>query len=702
MTTPKKYSLFIMLLLAPLAAVAQWAEPAKFTVTHKAVGDKEIVITFKGTIEQGWHVYSTDVGEGGPTPATFNIDEAKGLRPIGKLRALTKAKRSYDEIFGRELSFHEGSCIFEQHMAVTAPEYSLKGYLEYGACNDHSCTPPTAVEVVFKGALQPKGEEAPSPPKEEEAPQPPKGEETLNSQFSNNYDSILWASRVDKIKALNSAADNELPSTVNGQWAGAGWLWLFLMGFVGGLIAVLTPCVWPIIPMTVSFFLKRNSKNEKLEDGDYRLDKPSPEPKSHFSIFSFQFSKNKGIRDALLYGLSIIVIYMLLAVVVTLLMGADALNSLSTNAVANIFFFVMLVAFGLSFMGFFELQLPSSWSNKADSKADSTTGVLSIFIMAFTLALVSFSCTGPIVGFMLVEVATMGNLMGPLVCMLGFAVALALPFTLFAMFPAMLKKAPKSGRWMNTLKVVLGFVEVAFAFKFLSVADMAYGWHLLSRDVFIVIWIVLAVMLALWLLGVVRLPIDGGAKPRRTPVRICLAMVCLAFAAYMVPGVLGKPLKAISAFAPPMSTQHLRYYGEVVEAQFTDYDEGMAYARKHNKNVLLDFTGYGCVNCREMEMNVWNDPEVAKLLREDLVLISLFVDDKTALPQRIEVDDNGRTTTLRTVGSKWSYLQRRRFGANVQPFYVLVSPNGEPLKAPYSYDTDVEKFIRFLNVAEND
>ena len=702
MTTPKKYSLFIMLLLAPLAAVAQWAEPAKFTVTHKAVGDKEIVITFKGTIEQGWHVYSTDVGEGGPTPATFNIDEAKGLRPIGKLRALTKAKRSYDEIFGRELSFHEGSCIFEQHMAVTAPEYSLKGYLEYGACNDHSCTPPTAVEVAFKGALQPKGEEAPSPPKGEEAPQPPKGEETLNSQFSNNYDSILWASRVDKIKALNRAADNELPSTVNGQWAGAGWLWLFLMGFVGGLIAVLTPCVWPIIPMTVSFFLKRNSKNEKLEASGYRLDKPSPETNSQFSIVNSQFSKNKGIRDALLYGLSIIVIYMLLAVVVTLLMGADALNSLSTNAVANIFFFVMLVAFGLSFMGFFELQLPSSWSNKADSKADSTTGVLSIFIMAFTLALVSFSCTGPIVGFMLVEVATMGNLMGPLMCMLGFAVALALPFTLFAMFPAMLKKAPKSGRWMNTLKVVLGFVEVAFAFKFLSVADMAYGWHLLSRDVFIVIWIMLAVVLALWLLGVVRLPIDGGAKSRRTPVRICLAMVCLAFAAYMVPGVLGKPLKAISAFAPPMSTQHLRYYGEVVEAQFTDYDEGMAYARKHNKNVLLDFTGYGCVNCREMEMNVWNDPEVAKLLREDLVLISLFVDDKTALPQRIEVDDNGRTTTLRTVGSKWSYLQRRRFGANVQPFYVLVSPNGEPLKAPYSYDTDVEKFIRFLNVAEND
>ena len=696
----------LLFLMTACCAMAQWAEPVKFSVSHKVVGDKEIVITFKGKIDEGWHVYSTDVGDAGPTPASFHIDEAKGLKPLGKLRAKGKAVRQYEKMFDAELSFFETSCTFEQRLAITEPAYSLKGYLEYGACSDRNCLPPTAVEVCFDNREQLKenreqgGNENDNENEnqnenqnengEQETEQPPltspQGENSNLKPLSLS-DSALWSSRVAEIKALSESDGSAgAPFPSGGDGGRLGLWWLFLMGFVGGLIAVLTPCVWPIIPMTVSFFLKRSEV--RLKNGNVEKLKKT--------------SKNKGLRDAIIYGISIIVIYMALGAVVTLIFGANAANALSTNAVVNIFFALLLIVFGLSFMGFFELQLPSSWSNKADRKAENTTGLLSIFIMAFTLALVSFSCTGPIIGFMLVEVSTTNNLLGPLVCMLGFAIALALPFTLFAMFPTWIKKAPKSGQWMNTLKVVLGFVEVAFALKFVSVADMAYGWHLLSRDVFIGIWIVLAVLLALWLLGVLRLPIDGGAKPRRTPVRICLAVICLAFAAYMVPGVLGKPLKAISAFAPPMSTQHLRYYGEVVEAQFTDYDEGMAYARKHNKNVLLDFTGFGCVNCREMEMNVWNDTEVAKRLREDLVLISLYVDDKTALPQHMEVDENGRTTTLRTVGSKWSYLQRHRFGANVQPFYVLCSPQGEPLKAPYSYDTDVEKFLRFLNVAEND
>ena len=670
----KRYITTILtLLLMGSFALAQWADPATFTVSHKVVDDKEIVVTFKGKIETGWHVYSTDVGNAGPTAATFNIDNAKGLKPIGKLRAVGQPIRKYDNLFDAELSYFENSCTFVQRLAITEPEYSLKGYLEYGACNDRNCMPPTSVEVEFEGSKvesQESSAESQESSVESQESRVESQETSVDSLRLEEQasDSALWSSRVEEIKAMSEEAGdspNLKPQTSNLK---SLW-WLLLMGFVGGLIAVLTPCVWPIIPMTVSFFLKRSE------------------------------NKKRGIRDALIYGVSIIVIYMALGAVASLLFGANAANALSTNAVVNIFFALLLIVFGLSFMGFFELQLPSSWSNKADRKAETTTGLISIFIMAFTLALVSFSCTGPIIGFMLVEVSTTNNLLGPLVCMFGFALALALPFTLFAMFPAILKKAPKSGSWMNTLKVVLGFVEIAFALKFVSVADMAYGWHLLSRELFLIIWIILAVLLGLYLLGILKLPIDEGAKPKRNVFKTVLAIVCFAFAAYMVPGVLGKPLKAVSAFAPPMQTQHIRLYGEVVEAQFTNYEEGMARAKAEGKPVLLDFTGYGCVNCREMEMNVWNDPDVAKRLMEDFVLISLFVDDKTPLPKRIKVDEYGHTTTLRTVGDKWSYLQRKRFGANVQPFYVLCSSDGEPLAPPYSYDTDVEKFLKFLDSA---
>lgn len=472
--------------------------------------------------------------------------------------------------------------------------------------------------------------------------------------------SDLWGDATAELKALGNDTEE------NSAASGLGWL--FLIGFAGGLLALLTPCVWPIIPMTVSFFLKRSEK------------------KSH------------GIRDAIIYGLSIIVIYVSLGIAITLIFGASALNALSTNAVVNIFFFLLLVVFGLSFMGLFEITLPSSWSNKADQKAESTTGLLSIFIMAFTLALVSFSCTGPIIGFMLVEVATMGNILGPFIGMLGFAVALALPFTIFAMFPALLKKVPKSGSWMNTVKVILGFVEMAFALKFLSVADLAYGWHILDREVFIIIWVLLAILLGLYLLGWLKLPIDGKKKPKRNLVKTVIGIISFAFAAYMIPGIFGMPLPAISAFAPPMYTQHIRWFDNSVEAHFRNYEEGMAYAKENNKTVLIDFTGFGCVNCREMEQKVWNDPKVADMLQNDVVLISLYVDDKTALPQHIKVEENGKTTTLRTIGDKWSYLQRKRFGANAQPFYVLCDADGHPLKPAYTFDTDAEKFIEFLTI----
>lgn len=679
----KLYSVFLLLAIA-CAAIAQWENPVSFSVSQKTVGDKEIVITFSGKIDDGWHVYSTDVGEGGPTPATFNLDEAKGLRPIGKMRAKGKAMKMYDEVFGMELSFFENSCVFEQRLLITAPDYSAKGYLEYGACNDRNCTPPTAVDFEIKGTLAAAENDSKvnanataDSAQAEEVVKTPIISKSSDEQAAAN--DRLWESRVDKIKSLQAATDTN-SSAANGQSSETSLFWLFLMGMLGGLIALLTPCVWPIIPMTVSFFLKRASE------------------------------RSKGIRDAVLYGLSIIVIYMLLAVVVTLIFGTNAANALSTNAVVNIFFFLMLVVFGLSLLGCFELELPSSWSNKADRKAEATTGLLSIFIMAFTLALVSFSCTGPIVGLMLVEIATMQSVAGPLICMFGFALALALPFTLFALFPSMLKKMPKSGSWMQTIKVILGFVEIAFSLKFFSVADMAYGWHILSRELFLIIWIILALALGIWLLWKPKWQRSKGAANKFNPLRYIrggiypvLAALCFWFAAYMVPGVLGKPLGLVSAFAPPMSMQHIRLYGENVEAKFTDYEQGMAYAKEHGKRVLIDFTGFGCVNCREMEMNVWNDSEVAAYLRDSVVLISLFVDDKTKLPHPVQVTGLGnkpgaaeRTITLRTVGDKWSYLQAYRFGANVQPFYVLTSPDGEPIAAPYSYDTSVEKFLNFL------
>ncbi len=474
--------------------------------------------------------------------------------------------------------------------------------------------------------------------------------------------SNLWSDMTKELKALG----NDSGSSEEGK---SGLWWLFLLGLGGGLIALFTPCVWPIIPMTVSMFIKRSEK------------------KSH------------GIRDAIIYGLSIIVIYVSLGLLITILFGASALNALSTNAIVNIFFFLLLVVFGISFLGFFEITLPSSWSNKTNQKAGSTTGMLSIFIMAFTLALVSFSCTGPIIGFMLVEVATAGNILGPFIGMLGFSIALALPFTIFAMFPTLLKKAPRSGNWMNTLKVVLGFVELAFALKFLSVADLAYGWHIMDREVFLVLWIILALLLGLYLLGVIKMPIDGGVKAKRTATKIVLGIASLLFAIYMVPGILGKPLPAISAFAPPMYTQHIKLFNESVEAKFRDYEKGMAYAKEHNMPALIDFTGFGCVNCREMEQKVWNDPRVADIINNKVVLISLYVDDKTALPKHIEIEENGKTTTLRTIGDKWSYLQRVRFGANAQPFYVLCSPDGRPLAPAYGFDTDPDDFVEFLNKA---
>ncbi len=674
---------------------AQFHDPVSFSVSQKELSGSEFEIVFTGKAEAGWHVYSTDIPEGGPTPATINFDERKGAEPAGKLTARGKVHKAYDNLFGMEVGYMEDEVVFVQKMRITEAAYSVKGYLNYGACNDENCIPPTNVEFAFSGSGKPAAEDtgAESRKQKGETAETPAAEEEgeTGAPVTGGIDTVVtslvvtdsvpaavaggnaavaaggyWTPVVDELAAFGEYASNA---------ADRAWWEVFLLGFLGGLVALLTPCVWPIIPMTVSFFLKRS--------GD----------------------KRKGIRDAATYGVSIVVIYVLLGLVITGIFGASALNALSTNAVFNIFFCLMLLVFAASFFGAFEITLPSSWSNAVDSKAESTTGLLSIFLMAFTLALVSFSCTGPIIGFLLVEVSTSGSILAPTVGMSGFAIALALPFTLFAMFPAWLKTMPKSGNWMNCVKVTLGFLELAFALKFLSVADLAYGWHILDREAFLSLWIVVFALLGAYLVGWLRFPHDEDEYDesgnvvvvRRTSVtRFFMALASFAFAVYMVPGLWGAPLKAISAFSPPMNTQDFNLYENEVRAQFTDYDAGMEYARGQGKPVMIDFTGYGCVNCRKMELAVWADQRVADILRDDYVLISLYVDEKTRLPEPAKVTENGQERALRTVGDKWSYLQRSKFGANAQPFYVLLDNEGKPLNKPYSYDEDIDKYIDFL------
>ena len=664
-------SLLTLFICVSAVALAQFHNPVNIKASQKRVSDDVLEIVFQGTVDAGWHVYGPDIADGGPTRAELTLETQKGVKPDGKLRATGKVQKAMDEMFGMEVSFMEGTASFVQRFTITEPEYEVAGYLTYGACNDENCIPPTDVEFSFKGEGKKKAAE-PEPKAEEAKPIEPVpaaldtiAEAPVSAASPADEGSSLWLPVVDELKAFEAGTQ----TTSRNLWS------VFLLGILGGLIALLTPCVWPIIPMTVSFFLKRT------ED------------------------KRKGIRDAITYGISIVVIYVLLGLLVTLIFGASALNALSTNAVFNIFFCLMLLVFGASFLGGFEITLPSSWTNAVDKKSSNTTGLLSIFLMAFTLSLVSFSCTGPIIGFLLVEVGTSGSLLAPTIGMLGFALALALPFTLFAMFPAWLKQMPKSGNWMNCIKVCLGLLEIAFALKFFSVADLAYGWHLMDREVFLSLWIVIFALMGAYLIGWIRFPHDEDEydemgeviqRPRTSVTRFFLALAAFAFALYMVPGLWGAPCKAVSAFAPPMSTQDFRLGDASVEARFNDYDEGMAYAKAHGMPVMIDFTGYGCVNCRKMEAAVWTDPQVAGLMTEKYVLITLYVDEKTPLPEKLTVQENGQSVTLRTVGDRWSYLQRSKFGANAQPFYVLLDNDGHPLTGSYSYNEDIPAYLGFL------
>ena len=676
----KKTLSVLVLLVASVCAMAQMADPVHFTSKLVMLGGDEAQIEFSAKIDNGWHVYSTGLGNDGPISATFNASKMDGVKTVGGLTHKGKEISQFDNMFGMKLRYFEGSVTFIQKIKFTKPQYSINCYLEYGACNDETCMPPTSVDFIKSGNAPAVAKDAAADKADNAADNAAAAnaaatasEEgaTAEEGATVSGDSVaasmnvaapdsattasLWQPVISDLKAYEAApTDSSL-------------LYIFFAGLIGGFLALLTPCVWPIIPMTVSFFLKRNKE------------------------------RSKAIREAVTYGISIVVIYVVLGLVVTLLFGASALNALSTNAVFNIFFCLLLVVFAASFFGAFEITLPSSWSNKIDAKSENTSGMLSIFLMAFTLTLVSFSCTGPIIGFLLVAVSTQGSILAPTIGMLGFAIALAIPFTLFAMFPSLLKSAPKSGGWMNVVKVVLGFIELAFALKFLSVADLAYGWHILDRETFLALWIVIFGLLGVYLLGWLKFPHDDEGNRTNVP-QFFLAMISLAFAIYMIPGLWGAPLKAISAFAPPMNTQDFNLYKASVEAKYHDYEAGMAAAKAEGKPVIIDFTGFGCVNCRKMEAAVWTDPKVADMLNGKYVLISLYVDDKTPLAEPMTVTENGQQRTLRTVGDKWSYLQRVKFGANTQPFYVLIDNDGKPLAGSRSYDEDINAYIDYLQM----
>lgn len=658
----KKILFPLLLCMLAVAVRAQIQEPVKFKSELKTLADNEAEVVFIATIDKGWHVYSTDLGDGGPISATFNVEKITGAEVVGKLKPVGKEISSFDKLFEMQVRYFEHTAQFVQKLKLTGDAYQVEGYLEYGACNDENCLPPTQVPFKFSGKAEGVAKAVAAETKTDE---PETASDTTADAVVGSAEAPtgivvaekadLWKPVINELKSLGETTSQEDMS----------WIYIFITGFVGGLLALFTPCVWPIIPMTVSFFLKRSK------------------------------DKKKGIRDAWTYGASIVVIYVTLGLAITLIFGASALNALSTNAVFNILFCLMLVVFAASFFGAFEITLPSKWSTAVDSKAEATSGLLSIFLMAFTLSLVSFSCTGPIIGFLLVQVSTTGSVVAPAIGMLGFAIALALPFTLFALFPSWLKSMPKSGGWMNVIKVSLGFLELAFALKFLSVADLAYGWRILDRETFLALWIVLFALLGFYLLGKIKFPHDDDDAKVSVP-RFFLALASLAFAVYMVPGLWGAPLKAVSAFAPPMQTQDFNLYNNEVHAKFDDYDLGMEYARQHGKPVMLDFTGYGCVNCRKMELSVWTNPKVSDLINNDYVLITLYVDNKTPLPSPVKIMENGTERTLRTVGDKWSYLQRVKFGANAQPFYVLIDNEGKPLNKSYSYDEDIPKYIEFL------
>ncbi len=658
-------------------------DPVSWTQSYAKTGAHEYTLTFKATADPHWHFYSQYTE--GTMPMAFYFDDIEGYKRLGDVLESPKPKEEYDETLGGLTKYWDKTATFTQKIKLSSPEVNVHGAIEFQACIDGACTMLTynfKFDIKDKSNIDNKTSIDNTGVKKVDNKIVDKKAKTTIATSDISLDKAKSDTPTTDTLVANAKHDTELSDAAwkkliyepiikdldklgnENSIANKSFFVIFLLGFAGGLIALMTPCVWPMIPMTVSFFIKK-------------ADKAS------------------GKRDAFIYGISIILIYLAFGLGVTAIFGADAMNAMATSAVFNIIFFAILLVFAISFLGAFEIMLPTKWTNKMDEKADKTSGLLSIFFMAFTLVLVSFSCTGPIIGTLLVEAVTKG-MWGPAIGMTGFSLALALPFTLFAIFPSMMKSMPKSGGWLNSVKVVLGFLELALALKFLSVADMAYHWHLLDREVFLVLWIVIFSLLGMYLLG--KLMFSHDSKVEKIGItRFFLAIISLSFALYMVPGLWGAPLKAISAFSPPITTQDFNLYEGTVEAKFDDYDEGMAYARKHKMPVIVDFTGWGCVNCRNMELAVWADPKVKELLEKDYVLISLFVDDKTPLSSdRVRMSDFSGNK-LRSVGNLWSDLQIGKFGQSSQPYYFALDYNGKPLTAPTAYELDVNKYKKFLN-----
>ena len=656
--------IFTLMVIGASCAFAQIFDPVKWKSAIKMTDATNGVVTFTATVDAGWHVYGTQLPAGGPEPTSVHWNN-QGVKLVGGLTPSKAAHKQHDETFDMDLSWWTGSVTLSQKFTVTAKEYKIEGSIRYMACDDENCTPPKSESFSFKGtaAQAPVAETVQAPTANATSAdtaatlaQPVAAVGTVDSAVASPTHDQLWAP-VTAIEGDNANVEDIADRSL--------W-YIFWACFLGGLLALLTPCVWPMIPMTVSFFLKKSG------------------------------SRAKAITNATTYGLSIIIIFLLLGICFTVLFGASAMNALATSAWCNLLFFALLVIFAISFFGAFEITLPQSLSNKMDSTASKTTGMLSIFFMAATLVIVSFSCTGPIIGTLLVEAASRGSVMGPVVGMTGFAIALAIPFTVFALFPTMLKKMPKSGGWLNTVKVVLGFIELALSLKFLSVADLAYGWRILDRETFIALWIAIFGVMGLYLLGMFRFKSDGEPKSSGIGVmRFFLALVSLSFTAYLVPGLWGAPLKATSAFVPPLYTQDFNLYGGE-QVEYDDFDEGMKAAAAQGKPVFIDFSGHGCVNCRKMEGAVLDEAKVKKMISEDFVTIKLMVDDKTPLQQPMVVQENGKQTTLTTVGDKWSYLQRHKFNSNSQPYYVVLDQQGALLSGPFAYNEDVNAFIAFL------
>jgi thiol:disulfide interchange protein len=631
-------------------------EPVSWTYSVKDAGNGEFDIVMSAKIDAGWHLYSQHVEPGGPLPTEFKYTPSASYQLVGKTKESPKPKEEYEAVFEMNIKFWSDKANFTQRIKVLSEkDFVFAAKIDYMACNNGSCVALNqSLKIPMKGVAGAGQANVLTP-------------DSLASQDTTKTKNDTLAASSTSLSI--DTAFNKKYLTGDDSMSGVGdksFWWIFIMGFLGGLIALLTPCVWPMIPLTVSFFIKKSE------------------------------NKKKGIRDAFIYGISIVVIYVLLGLGVTLIFGADKLNDLSTNPWFNVFFFLLLAVFAAAFFGAFELRLPSKWVNSMDSRAEKTGGFLSIFLMAFTLVLVSFSCTGPIIGTLLVEAVSRGAL-APLVGMLGFAIALAIPFTIFAIFPSWLASMPKSGGWMNTVKVVLGFLELAFALKFLSVADLTSHWGILPRETFLSLWIIIFALLGIYLLGKLRFPHDSEVKHTSIP-KFFMAMISLAFALYMIPGLWGAPLRAISAFSPPMSTQDFNLYDSEVRAQFDDFEIAAEYARKTGKPIMIDFTGWGCVNCRKMEAAVWTDPNIGKILKEDYVLVSLYVDDKKELPKELQYTTTfaGQEKDIVTVGNKWSDLQARYFGNNAQPFYVLLDNNGRMLQKPRAYNENIEEYKKWL------